>query len=124
MALYSGYNLVGNLQRRTCLAALCVSKTVFAPKGDLTPMSQTDNVLDMARHQLSVAATHLDLDEGLLEALSRPKRQVVVNFPVVMDNRLVGSITRQNVLRALEYLSDPESKKKPGKQSTKQQIHV
>lgn len=44
------------------------------------------NVLEMARKQLSVAAKYLDLDEGLQEVLSRPKRQVIVNFPVVMDN--------------------------------------
>ncbi len=49
-------------------------------------MSQTENVLEMARRQLSIAAKHLDLDDGLHEALSRPKRQVIVNFPVVMDN--------------------------------------
>lgn len=44
------------------------------------------NVLEMARKQLSVAAKYLDLDEGLSEVLAQPKRQVVVNFPVVMDN--------------------------------------
>lgn len=44
------------------------------------------NVLEMARKQLSVAAKYLDLDAGLQEVLSRPKRSVIVNFPVVMDN--------------------------------------
>lgn len=44
------------------------------------------NVLEMARKQLSVASKYLDLDQGLQEVLSRPKRQVIVNFPVVMDN--------------------------------------
>jgi len=43
-------------------------------------------VLEMARQQLRLAAKHIDLDEGLLEVLSQPKRQVIVNFPVVMDN--------------------------------------
>ena len=49
-------------------------------------MSDPDNVLEMARRQLATAAKYLDLDEGLHMALARPKRQVIVNFPVVMDN--------------------------------------
>lgn len=40
----------------------------------------------MARDQLAVAARYLNLDEGLHEVLARPKRQIIVNFPVVMDN--------------------------------------
>lgn len=43
-------------------------------------------VLEMAKAQLSLAAKYLNLDPGLHEVLSRPKRQLVVNFPVVMDN--------------------------------------
>lgn len=43
-------------------------------------------VLEMARQQLKMAATHLNLDPGLLEVLSRAKRTLVVNFPVVMDS--------------------------------------
>ena len=49
-------------------------------------MSHHINVLDMARQQLAVAAKYLDLDEGLHEVLSRPKRKLIVNFPVVFDN--------------------------------------
>ena len=48
-------------------------------------MSHLD-VLAMARQQLHDAAAHLDLDPGLVETLSRPRRQLIVNFPVVMDN--------------------------------------
>ncbi len=44
------------------------------------------NVLEMARQQLHVASKYLDLDEGLVEVLARPKRSVIVNFPVVMDS--------------------------------------
>jgi glutamate dehydrogenase (NAD(P)+) len=43
----------------------------------------------MAREQLAVAATYLDLDEGLHQVLSRPMKQLIVNFPVVMDNGAV-----------------------------------
>ena len=44
------------------------------------------NVLEMAQEQLYVAAKYLDLDEGLVQVLAKPKRAVVVNFPVVMDS--------------------------------------
>ncbi|MCW5936642.1 MAG: Glu/Leu/Phe/Val dehydrogenase [Fimbriimonadaceae bacterium] len=44
------------------------------------------NVLEMARQQLANAARYLDLDEGLHAVLATPKRQVIVNFPVVMDS--------------------------------------
>ncbi len=40
----------------------------------------------MARDQLKVAANYLQLDEGLHEVLSKPKRQLIVSFPVVMDD--------------------------------------
>ncbi len=44
------------------------------------------DVLAMARQQLALAAKYLELDEGLHQVLSRPKRQLIVNFPVVLDN--------------------------------------
>jgi len=49
-------------------------------------MSSSVNILAMAREQLANAARHLDLDEGLHAVLARPKRQMIVNFPVVMDD--------------------------------------
>lgn len=61
------------------------------------------HVLDMARKQLDIAAKHLDLDEGLHEVLARPKRQLIVNFPVVMDDGSVevfeGYRVQHNVSR-------------------------
>ena len=47
---------------------------------------QHTDVLAMAREQLAHAAKHLDLDEGLHRVLAKPKRQLIVNFPVVFDN--------------------------------------
>ncbi|MFQ3669048.1 MAG: Glu/Leu/Phe/Val dehydrogenase [Fimbriimonadaceae bacterium] len=52
-------------------------------------MSHKHNVLDMARRQLAIAAEYLDLDEGLHRVLAQPKRQLVVHFPVVLDNGAV-----------------------------------
>jgi glutamate dehydrogenase (NAD(P)+) len=44
------------------------------------------NVLAQAREQLAATGKFINMDDGLLEVLSRPKRQLIVNFPVVMDN--------------------------------------
>ncbi|MBX3118369.1 MAG: Glu/Leu/Phe/Val dehydrogenase [Fimbriimonadaceae bacterium] len=44
------------------------------------------NVFEMARQQLAIAAKYLDLDDGLHRVLASPKRQLIVNFPVVMDD--------------------------------------
>jgi len=49
-------------------------------------MSQHVDVLAMAREQLAVAAEYLELDSGLHQVLSRPMKQLIVNFPVVLDN--------------------------------------
>ncbi len=60
-------------------------------------------VLEMARKQLDIAATHLELDEGLHQVLAYPKRQLIVNFPVVMDDGSVqvfeGYRVQHNVSR-------------------------
>lgn len=40
----------------------------------------------MARDQLATAARYLDLDAGLHQVLAHPMRQVIVHFPVVLDN--------------------------------------
>lgn len=40
----------------------------------------------MAREQLAVAANILDLDKGLHNVLAQPMRQLIVHFPVVLDN--------------------------------------
>jgi len=49
-------------------------------------MSEQFDVLNMARQQLDVAAQYLDLDRGLHDVLAAPMRQLIVNFPVVLDN--------------------------------------
>ncbi|MER3462270.1 MAG: glutamate dehydrogenase, partial [Armatimonadota bacterium] len=57
----------------------------------------------MAREQLAIAARYLDLDEGLHKVLATPKRQVIVNFPVVLDNGRVevfeGYRVQHNIAR-------------------------
>lgn len=61
------------------------------------------NVLEMARRQLGQAAQYLDLDAGLVSVLAQPKRQLIVHFPVVLDNGQVevfeGYRVQHNVSR-------------------------
>ena len=40
----------------------------------------------MAREQLAVAAQYLDLDPGLHQVLASPQKQLIVHFPVVLDD--------------------------------------
>jgi len=47
------------------------------------------NPLDVALHQLSIAAEHLSLDAGIHEVLKRPKRALTVSLPVKMDDGAV-----------------------------------
>ena len=49
-------------------------------------MSEEVNVLEMAREQLAVAAEYLNLDSGLHQVLAQPIKQLIVHFPVVLDN--------------------------------------
>ena len=65
----------------------------------------------------------VDVDASIIEAAEKFLQSSYKCYPVVMDNRLVGSITRQNILKALQTGSSPDSKPLD-KQPTKQQVHV
>ena len=47
------------------------------------------NPLDVALHQLGMAAEHLNLDSGIHEVLKYPKRALIVSLPVKMDDGTV-----------------------------------
>ena len=51
------------------------------------------NAYDMAIEQLKNAAKYLNLDQSTLDVLSKPERELQVNFPVKMDNGLVRVFT-------------------------------
>ena len=42
--------------------------------------------LEVAKKQIDIAARYLDLDPGLIERLKYTKRELIVHFPVKMDN--------------------------------------
>lgn len=55
------------------------------------------NAYQMALEQLDEAAAHLNLKKGIVEVLRRPKRELTVNFPVLMDNGDVRVFTGYRV---------------------------
>jgi CBS domain-containing protein len=59
----------------------------------------------------------IDVDTPIIEVAEMFLKGSYKRFPVVLDNRLVGTITRSHVLKALEYLTAPESTQKPIKQT-------
>lgn len=65
----------------------------------------------------------IDFEASIIEVAEKFLQTPYKCLPVIKENRLVGSITRQNILKALELTSNPDSKQ-PAKQSTKQNIHV
>lgn len=66
----------------------------------------------------------VDVDTSIIEVAETFLKTPFKCLPVIKENRLVGSVTRQNILKALEMAANIESTKKPAKQGTKQQIHV
>jgi glutamate dehydrogenase (NAD(P)+) len=49
-------------------------------------MTAAQSPWEMALHQFHAAADHLSLKRGIREYLAAPNRELVVNFPVVMDD--------------------------------------
>ncbi len=63
-----------------------MSATHTAPaKIGVDPLYQHSPVFAMALRQLDAVAKHFDLDEGVLERLSKPKRALIVSVPIRMD---------------------------------------
>ena len=50
------------------------------------PVFENSPTFQMACRQLEMVAEHMDLDKGVLERLSKPKRAMVVSIPIIMDN--------------------------------------
>lgn len=56
------------------------------------------NPFDMARRQVDIAGKYLDVDKGVLEVLKNTKRELIVHFPVKMDDGRVRVFTGYRVL--------------------------
>jgi glutamate dehydrogenase (NAD(P)+) len=55
--------------------------------------SEKVNSFEMAKKQVDIAAKYLDLDPGSIEKLKNTKRELIVHFPVEMDNKKVKVFT-------------------------------
>jgi glutamate dehydrogenase (NAD(P)+) len=60
--------------------------------------SKRINPLDVAKEQIEIVATYLDIEEGLLEKLKQTKRDVIVHFPVKMEDGTVEVFTGYRVV--------------------------
>ncbi len=58
------------------------------------------NPFDVARQQVDIAARFLDVDPGLLEKLKHTKRELIVHFPVKMDDGGVKVFTGYRVVHS------------------------
>ena len=55
------------------------------------------NPFEMARKQIDIASKYLDLEPGLIEKLKHTKRELIVHFPVKMDDGAVRIFTGYRV---------------------------
>jgi len=62
-------------------------------------MEQTKkiNPLDVAMKQVEIAAEHLHLDPGICETIKQPQRELIVHFPVKMDDGSIKVFTGYRV---------------------------
>ena len=63
----------------------------------LAPIVTTPNPYEAALRQLDIAARKLNLNAGIHEMLKRPKRSLIVNIPVVMDDGSIRVFTGYRV---------------------------
>lgn len=105
-------NMIGFLSEKDCMQVAL--NAAYQQDGAAGRVSEfmTDNIQT------------LDVETPIIEVAELFLKGSFKRFPVVTDNRLVGTITRQNILRALQYVSDPDSSAKTGKQNTKQSNNV
>lgn len=77
------------------------AKPVKFPDPIPDPLYQHSPVFQMALKQLWTVAEHFDIDPGVLERLSKPKRAVIVSVPVRMDTGVTGNFIGFRVQHSL-----------------------
>jgi len=104
-------NMVGFLSEKDCMQVA------------LNAGYQQSGAAGRVSEFMTVGVQCIDVETPIIEVAELFLKGSFKRFPVVMDNRLVGTITRQNVLSALAYISAPEGNRKPAKQLAKQSVH-
>jgi glutamate dehydrogenase (NAD(P)+) len=81
----------------------------------MTAKNDKMNPFEMAKKQIDIAVKHLDLDPGLIDKLKHTKRELIVHFPVKMDDgsvrihtgyRVQHNITRGPAKGGMRYHPD------------------
>lgn len=83
-------NLVGMLSERDCMKVALSARYHNEYAGRVSEF-------------MSQGVETVDADTGILEVAERFLNERYRRFPVVQDNRLVGQISRRDVLRAIEH---------------------
>ena len=104
-------NLIGFLSEKDCMQ-VALNASYQGDAGGRVAEFMHEGV-----HTVDVEASIIDVAETFMKTAYKC-------LPVIKENRLVGSITRRNILKALETTANIEHSKKPAKQATKQHIHV
>lgn len=105
-------NLIGFLSEKDCMQVA------------LNAAYQQDGAGGRVSEFMTTGVETIDVETPILEVADLFLQGTFKRYPVVMDNRLVGTITRHHILQALQVISTPDHSNIPDKQSTKQTIHV
>jgi predicted transcriptional regulator len=104
-------NLIGFLSEKDCMQVA------------LNSAYQGESAGRVEEYMYHHSVETIDYEASIIEVAEKFLQTSYKCLPVIKENRLVGSITRQDILKALEKTSNPDSKQ-PAKQSSKQNIHV
>ncbi len=92
-------NLVGFLSEKDCMK-VALNAGYHGESGGRVAEFMSDDV------------TTIDIETPIIEIAEFFLKSAFRRYPVVDENRLVGAISRRDVLRALEVMSAPEANKK------------
>lgn len=85
-------NLVGMLSEFDCMSVVLTSGYHGEPGGPVSELMVTD-------------VKTVDADMSIMDVTQLFMKSGLRRFPVIKDNRLVGQISRRDVLRALAHMS-------------------
>ena len=104
-------NLIGFLSEKDCMQVA------------LDAAYQQEGAAGRVSEFMTNSIDTIDVDTPIIEVAELFLKGSFKRYPVVKDNRLVGTITRHHILRALQYISAPETTDKPAKPLAKQSVH-
>ena len=73
-----------------------IEKQVSSPTSDVS-QGDVGSVYDMALSQLNAVVDRLEIEDGMRQILSQPKRELITHFPVAMDDGEVHVFTGYRV---------------------------